>query len=324
MVIISVKWNQSIENTLSNCENNPGKEFFPVTILLTKDSSIVYNDDKQEFCLIIKHDLGRKIKSKVPEFVKIVDNAPNRYEFHVQDDYRPHLVFFLTNWGKQSIGVGFGESFEEVFESWCKRFEGKEPIPLKDQKGILGELFTLKQIHPSYGTDAIQWWSRKELIDFTLESTHNVNIEVKSAGEKAGSLVSISFLKQLEFHSNSPRMILSVVKVKSSVGSSGKFLYEWLQESIDELEKKAKRKPSLNTDVKLLSSKIESIYGGDLKDIDRQKKFFTKHEIVGIDWYEIEKDDSADKMAKGVGIPNGVSLAKYKLNPTVLKAIKFP
>lgn len=323
---MSVKWNQSIEKTLAKCESNPNKGFFPPTLLVTVASSILYNDSGETFELKIKHDLSREIKTKVPQFVSIVENAPNRYEFHVPDDYRPHLVFFLTTWGekKDSSGKGFGESFAEVFDSWCKRFEGKEPIPIKDQKGILGELYTLEQIYPTYGSDAIQRWSRTDLIDFTLESTHNVNIEAKSAGEKAGSLVSISHLEQLEFHSNSPRMILSVVKLKSSVGSSGKFLYEWLQESIDDLEKKAKRKPSLNTDVKLLKSKIESIYGGDLKDKVRQKKFFTKHEIVGIDWYEIEMDDSADKMAKGLGIPSGVSLTKYKIDPIVLKSIKFP
>ena len=323
---MSVKWNQSIEKTLTRCESKPNKGFFPPTLLVTVTSSIIYNDTKETFELKIRHNLSREIKSKVPQFVTIVENTPNRYEFHVPDDYRPHLVFFLTTWGekKDSSGKGFGESFAEVFHSWCKRFEGKEPIPIKDQKGILGELYTLEQIYPTYGSDAIQRWSRTDLIDFTLESTHNVNIEAKSAGEKAGSLVSISYLEQLEFHSNSPRMILSVVKLKSSVGSSGKFLYKWLQESIDDLEKKAKRNPSLNTDVKLLKSKIKSIYRGDLNDKVRQKKFFTKHEIVGIDWYEIEKDDSADKMANGVGIPNGVSLTKYKIDPTVLKSIKFP
>lgn len=323
---MSVKWNQSIEKTLTKCEKKPKKGFFPATLLVTATSSIIYNDTKETFELKIKHNLSREIKSKVPQFVTIVENAPNRYEFHVSDDYRPHLVFFLTTWGEQkdSSGKEFGDSFAEVFDSWCKRFEGKEPISIKDQKGILGELYTLEQIHPTYGSDAIQGWSRKDLIDFTLESTHNVNIEAKSAGEKVGSLVSISYLEQLEYHSNSPRMILSVVKLKSSVGSSGKFLYEWLQDSIDELMIKANKSPSLKADVKLLSSKIKSIYGGDLKDKDRQKKFFTKHEIVGIDWYEIEKDDSADKMAKGVGMPNGVSLTKYNINPTVLKSIKFP
>ena len=323
---MSIKWNQSIEKTLTKCESKPKKGFFPPTLLVTVASSIIYNDIKETFELKIKHNLSREIKSKVPQFVTIVENTPDRYEFHVADDYRPHLVFFLTTWGEQkdSTGKGFGESFAGVFDSWCKRFEGKEPISLKDQKGILGELYTLEQIYPTYGSDAIQRWSRTDLIDFTLESTHNVNIEVKSAGEKVGSLVSISYLEQLEFHSNSPRMILSVVKLKSSVGSSGKFLYEWLQESIDDLNRKAKKIPSLTTDVKLLSSKIKSTYGGDLSDKDRQKKFFTKHEIVGIEWYEIENDDSADRMAKGVGIPNGVSLTKYKIDPTVLKSIKFP
>ena len=322
---MSVKWNKSIEKTLTKCESNPKKGFFPVTLLVTTDSSIIYNNTDEIFQLKIKHNLGREIKSKVPQFVKIVENAPHRYEFHLPDDYRPHLVFFLTTWGEKKVssGKGFGESYEEVFESWCKRFEGKEPISVKDQKGILGELYTLEQIHPTFGLDAIKCWSRKDLIDFKLESTHNVNVEAKSAGEKKGALVSISHLNQLEYQSNSPRTILSVVKLKSSVGKSGKFLYEWLQESIDNLKKKAKKKPSLNSDVKLLSSKINSIYGGDLNDKDRQKKFFTKHEIIGIDWYEIENDDSADKMAKGVSLPNGVFLTKYKIDPTVLKSIKF-
>jgi len=323
---MSVKWNQSIEKTLTKCESNPQKGFFPATLLVTTYSSIIYSDTNEMFELKIKHDLGREIKSKVPQFVKIVENAPNRYEFHVPDDYRPHLVFFLTTWGekKDSSGKGFGESYEEVFESWCKRFEGKEPISVKDQKGILGELYTLEQIHPTFGLDAIKCWSRKDLIDFKLESTHNVNVEAKSAGEKKGALVSISHLNQLEYQSKSPRTILSVVKIKSSVEKSGKFIYEWLQESIDELNKKAKKKPSLNADVKALSSKIESVYGGVLNDKTQQKKFFTKHEILGIDWYEIEDDDSADKMAKGVGLPNGVFLTKYKIDPTVLKTIKFP
>ena len=323
---MSVKWNQSIEKTLTKCESNPKKGFFPVTLLVTTDSSIIYNDTDEIFQLKIKHNLGREIKSKVPQFVKIVENTPHGYEFHVPDDYRPHLVFFLTTWGEKKVssGKGFGESYEEAFESWCKRFEGKEPLSVKDQKGILGELYTLNEIHGTFGIDAIKSWSRKDLIDFKLESTHNVNIEVKSAGEKKGALVSISHLNQLEYQSNSPRTILSVVKLKSSVGKSGKFLYEWLQESINELKKKAKKKPSLNADVKVLSSKIESIYGGILNDKIKQKKFFTKHEILGIDWYEIEDDDSADKMAKGASLPNGIFLTKYKIDPTVLKSIKFP
>jgi hypothetical protein len=321
---MSVKWNQSIELTLTNCEGHPGKGFFPLTLGVTPDSIIVYHDTDQKFQVTIKHELGYEIKSKVPEFVKIEENTSQRYKFELPDDYRPHLVFFLTTWGENSVGKGFGESFKDAFESWCKRFEGKEPVSLKDQKGIIGELFTLEQIHPNYGLDAIQCWSRKDLIDFSLESTHDVVIEVKTAGEKKGSLVTISHLEQLEFHSNSPRMILSVVKIKSSVGTAGKFLYEWLEESIDNLEKKAKTKPALNAHVNLLKSKIQAAYEGSLSDLDKRKKFFTKHEIIGIDWYEVEENDSADKMAKGVGTPNGVKLSKYKIDPTVLKSVSFP
>ena len=324
---MSVKWNQSIEKTLTKCESKPNKGFFPATLLVTVDSSIIYNRKAGTFELKIKHDLSREIKSKVPQFVTIVENAPNRYEVHVPDDYRPHLVFFLTTWGekKDSSGKGFGESFAEVFESWCKRFGGKEPISIKDQKGILGELYTLEQLHSTYGIDAINQWSRKDLIDFRLEFKHNVNIEVKSVSEKKGASVTISHLNQLEFQSNSPRTILSVVKLKSSVEKSGKFIYEWLQESIDKLDKKAKKNPSLMADVVALSSKIKSIYEGDLADQNKQKKFFTKHEVVDITWYEIESNDSADKMAKGIVIPLGVSLPDhYNIDPNILKSVSFP
>ena len=319
------KWNKSIEQTLAKCEKSPGTAFFPTVIEITSSSGIIYIPSTEEFTINIQHKTGKKIQSHVPKFVNILKNTPTEYKIKLPLDYRAHLVFLLTQWAKTKSekSLNFDESFTTQYEGWCKRFGGAEPIPLREQKGIIGEVFTLLNLYDKYGYDAIESWSRDALIDFNMNSSNALLVEVKSSSDKTDAKVSISEYNQLENFNGKPKSILSVVRIKSSV-EKGVFIHKYLQDSITEMKKKIGRDKAKKPHLILFEKKIKQLCDEDIFDKESQTKFFTKHEIISIAYYEIEKDDSADKMAKQSILPAGVDVSKYKLDPTVLKPLKFP
>jgi len=318
------KWNKSIEETLAKCEKSPGVAFFPTVILLSASSEIIYISSTEEFTVKIQHKTGKKIQSHVPKFVNILDNTSTEYRIKLHSDYRAHLVFLLTQWAKSKSekSLKFDESFITQYQIWCKRFGGAEPIPLRDQKGIIGEVYTLLNLYDKYGFDVIDSWSRDALIDFNMKSSNDLLVEVKSSSEKTDVKVSISEYNQLENFNGKPKSILSVVRIKSSV-EKGVFIHKYLQDSITEMKKKIGGDKAKKPHLVLFEKKIKQLCDEDIFDKEIQTKFFTKHEILSIAYYEIEKDDSADKMAKQSILPTGVDVNKYKLDPTVLKPFTF-
>ena len=319
------KWTESIDKALSSCQKKPGKSYFPLLIDVTSSSGITYSPRYEEFTVKISHGLGKIVKIPVPKFVTILANTKTEYNFKLHTDYRAHLVFFLTQWAKSKSEkkLGFDESFSNQYPKWCKQFGGTEPIPVREQKGIIGEVYTLLNLYDKYGLDIIDSWSRDALIDFDMKTSNSVLIEVKSSTDKSDAQVSISEYNQLENFNGNPRSLLSVVKIKSSV-VKGKFIHSFLEDSMNEIKKKIGGKKSKNLHIQTLEKKINQLCKEDIFSNTINKKFFTKHEIISIEYYEIVKDDAADSMAKNTILPKGVEVNKYKLDPTVLKKVTFP
>ena len=319
------QWTESIDKTLSSCQKNPGKSYFPLLIDVTSSSGIIYSSGLDEFTVKISHGLGKIVKIPVPKFVTILANTKTEYNFKLHTDYRAHLVFLLTQWAKSKSEnkLGFDESFSNQYQNWCKQFGGTEPIPVKDQKGIIGEVYTLLNLYDRYGFDIIDSWSRDALIDFDMKSSNSVLVEVKSSTDKSDAQVSISEYNQLENFSGNPQSLLSVVKIKSSF-VNGKFIHSFLEDSIKEIEKKIGGDKSKSLHIQTFKEKISQLCKEDIFSNKINKKFFTKHELISIEYYKIVKDDAADTMAKNATLPKGVEVNKYKLDPTVLKKVTFP
>ena len=62
----------------------------------------------------------------------------------------------------------------------------------------------------------------------------------------------------------------------------------------------------------------------DMFDEEVRKRFVTRFEIADeLEIYEIVSGDSADTMAKQNGVPDGVAIDSYRLNPDVLERFFF-
>ena len=320
----ATKWNKGIDETLAKCEKKPNTHFFPTIIEFSTKSEIIYLSGSDEFTVEIQHLYGKQIKIQVPGFVEIMKNTSTNYKIKLHHDYRPHLVFLLSQWAKfkKENDPQFTESFLTQYGLWCKQFGGAEPILIRDQKGIIGEVSTILDLYDKYGYDIIDSWSRDDLIDFDMSSTREIKIEAKSSSDKKNAMVSISAFNQLNNHNDSPKSILSVVQIKSSVTNNGLFIHKYLEDAISEIKTKIGTNTKLKRNLTLLEKKIEDLCP-KLFDSTVKEKFFSKHEVLSIEYYEIIKDDAADKMAKQLIMPRGIEANKYKLDPTVLKPFTF-
>jgi len=313
-------WNKSIAEFLINVKKNKGK-FLKVVLLDVKRIEIKYSKTKGsgEFELKFTHDKGGKLSIKSPEFISIVKNTNKIYHIKLDEDYDNELNYLLTDCGNNIEGASpnsFVDCFIQSYKSFCKIFGGVEPISKDDQKGILGELFTLVELYDKYKSELITSWSRDNLIDFDMSAANNINIEAKCTSKSKDALIHVSHYNQLESFNDNPAVILSVVRATSSY-SKGDFLYKIIEDKIAEIKKKSSK------DSNLLRKKIDSITSCDLFSKDIRKKFVTKFEYHSIEYFEIKDKDSADDMAKQVNLPTGVIIDKYKLKPTVLAKYVF-
>ena len=121
------KWNKSLNDTLSNCEKNTNVGSFPAIIDFKTKSEIIYLSKTEQFQMTIAHNRGKRIDSKVPDFVTISENSANEYKISLDIDYRPHFLFFLTEWakGKDSKKMDFVDSFVEYYDKWMENFHAR-------------------------------------------------------------------------------------------------------------------------------------------------------------------------------------------------------
>jgi len=239
----------------------------------------------------------------------------------VSTNWKNEMMYLLSEGCKnvEHNSGDFKSVFLETLRIVFRIFGGKEPINTQDQKGIVGEFLTIYELYPQFGKSLIECWSRDALIDFDLEYERNCTIETKCISKSRKALVTVSHFNQLEWKDNSPKAFLAVARCTTSkVPSEFLRLPEFVDFMIAQIT-------DLDLDsVDLFKAAITAQLAVNIFDDEVRKRFVTRFDFeTKLEFYEIVSGDSADRMAKQIGIPEGVAIDSYKLEPNVLQHHEF-
>jgi len=316
----NIDWNSENMNIVNMALQDPDKSK-NIMHLHTNKICITYLSQYDGYQIDFIHDLGRRLNLEIPPIFTIINNNTSLYSFFVHADWKNELLYLLSESCKniEHSNGAFDSKLIETLKIVFRIFGGREPINLMEQKGIIGEILTICHLYHQFGLDLIRNWSRDSLFDFDLEQEKNYTIEAKCISKAQNALITVSHYNQLEWKDQDPISLLAVVRCTASKIPSE---YMRLPEFIDSMIEKITAIDQSEGEIfrEAINSQLTvSIFSDDIR-----KRFVTRFDFEDfIHLYEIISDDSADQMAKQTGVPDGVAIDSYRLNPIVLLPFKF-
>ena len=313
-------WNSANKLIADLAKQDPG---VPKNIMHLDSQKIVlaFNSERDGFEIDFTHGFGNRLNLEIPRIFRIIRNNQSNYSFFIGSDWINEMMYLLSEGCKnvENTNGNFESIFFETLRSVFRIFGGREPITAREQKGIVGEIMTIYHLFSNFGNGLIESWSRNALIDFDLELENNYAIESKCTSRSQNALVTVSHYNQLEWKDRSPISLLAVTKCTASkVPSELQRLPEFLDSMISHF-----RDIDTNTG-ELFRAAVDAQLTVDIFDEEVRKRFVTRFEIANeLELYEVISEDSADTMAKQNGVPDGVAIDSYRLNPDVLERFEF-
>ena len=313
-------WNTANKLIADLAKQDPG---VPKNImhLDSEKISLTFNSERDGFEIDFTHNFGNRLNLEIPRIFRIIRNNQTNYSFFIGSSWRNEMMYLLSEGCKnvENTNGVFESIFFETLRAVFLIFGGREPITAREQKGIVGEIMTIYHLFSSFGNELIERWSRDALIDFDLEPNHNYAIESKCISTAQNALVTVSHYNQLEWKESSPISLLAVIRCTASKVPSE---FQRLPELVDSMISHFRDIDSDTGD--LFRAAVDAQLTVDMFDEEVRKRFVTRFEIAGeLEIYEIISGDSADTMAKQNGVPNGVAIDSYRLNPDVLERFFF-
>ena len=313
-------WNTANKLIADLAKQDPG---VPKNImhLDSQKIALTFNCERDGFEIDFTHDFGNRLNLEIPRAFRIIRNNQSNYSFFIGSAWRNEMMYLLSESCKniENTNGGFESIFFETLRAVFRIFGGREPITAREQKGIVGEIMTIYHLFSNFGNELIESWSRDALIDFDLEPENNYAIESKCISRSQNALVTVSHYNQLEWKDSSPRSLLAVTRCTASkVPSELQRLPEFVDSMISHF-----RDIDTNTG-ELFRAAIDAQLTVDIFDEQVRKRFVTRFETEDErELYEVLSEDSADTMAKQNGVPDGVAIDSYRLNPDVLEKFEF-
>lgn len=289
-----------------------------------KSNSAGFNFSKNNF-LIIEYDKGKKSfnlifntssdlsKSKHPSWLEVSGNIP-KFVLQFPIAYSNEMVLLLLYlMSEDSKSSDIDSKSDKVFKDWCKLMGAREPIAIKEQKGILGELQSLIPAISKYGELAVIGWDRTNLRDIQITDGHGkdiLHIESKAHSPSSND-VKISERNQLEYLVDKPIVVLSVTEIQMTL--NGQTLPEYLENIIVSIAKSDAKSANLLKN----HNTVKHI-------LDTKDRFRTKFQIIDTQFYKIENGDPCDKIAKMI-MPDDTDFRAWTLivNPSPLSDYHF-
>jgi len=313
-------WNSANLLIVDLAKQNPGVRK-NIMHLDSLKISLTYNSERDGFEVDFTHDYGNRLNLEIPRIFTIVRNNQSNYSFFISSDWRNEMMYLLSEGCKnvENTSGTFESIFFETLRAVFRIFGGREPITAREQKGIVGEIMTIYHLFSNFGNELIESWSRDALIDFDLEPERNYAIESKCISRSQNALVTVSHYNQLEWKEHSPISLLAVTRCTASkVPSELQRLPEFVDSMVSNF-----RNIGTNTG-DLFRAAVDAQLTVDIFDEEVRRRFVTRFEIEDeLELYEIVSEDSADTMAKQNGVPDGVAIDSYKLNPDALERFDF-
>ena len=313
-------WNTANKLIADLAKQNPG---VPKKIMHLDSQKIIltFNSERDGFEIDFTHDFGNRLNLEIPRIFRIIRNNQSNYSFFIGSVWKNEMMYLLSEGCKnvENTNGNFESIFFETLRAVFRIFGGREPITASEQKGIVGEIMTIYHLFSNFGNELIESWSRDALIDFDLEPENNYSIESKCISRSQNALVTVSHYNQLEWKDRSPISLLAVTRCTASkVPSELQRLPEFVDSMISHF-----REIDTNTG-DIFRAAVDAQLTIDIFDEEVRKRFVTRFEIEDeLEHYEVVSEDSADTMAKQNGVPDGVAIDSYKLNPDVLERFDF-
>jgi len=295
-------------------------EWSPAAHLSANGLFLKYNTNTNRFHLKFDHQYNKVLQLSISQYYSFIENSSSICHITLPLSSKNELLFLLCE-ANQMIEDNPESMFILLFGNLlirvCKIFGGAEPIPLDEQKGIVGEIVTITMLTKRFNEESLSNWSRSGLVDVEIHHL-GYDMEVKTISDISNPVVNVSFANQLQYK-DSIISLLFVVECKST--------------KID---------LSLPTLPEFIDQMITNDYGGSETELGSKFIQCLEKEIEGYPWnetekrrftsrfdysnlfsvYKISEGDSADQMAIGNTLPNGVALSKYKLDANVLDAFE--
>ena len=313
-------WNTANKLIADLAKQDPG---VPKNIMHLDSQKIVltFNSERNGFEIDFVHGFGNRLNLEIPSIFRIIRNNQSNYSFFIGSVWRNEMMYLLSEGCKnvEKTNGNFESIFLDTLRVVFRIFGGREPLPAREQKGIVGEIMTIYHLFSNFGNELIESWSRDALIDFDLEPGNNYTIESKCISRSQNALVTVSHYNQLEWKDRSPISLLAVTRCTASkVPSELQRLPEFVDLMISQFK-------DIDTNTgDLFKAAVDAQLTVDLFDEEVRKRFVTRFEIEDeLEIYEVISEDSADTMAKQNGVPDGVAIDSYKLNPDILERFDF-